>query len=64
MVTPLKCSYCGEIMKLICGNPCFTYWICKRCKEEYEYNVITEEFSNEAPAAAHLLAALSSDSSD
>lgn len=54
--SPLKCSYCREIMKLICGNQCFTYWICRRCKKEYEYNIITEAFSDEAPAAARLLA--------
>jgi transposase-like protein len=64
MATPLKCPYCGEIMKLICGNPCFTDWICRRCKKEYEYNVIREEFSDETSAAAHLLAALGPDSSD
>ena len=45
--TPLKCPYCKTPMNLICGNPVFSYWECETCHKEFEFNVQTEEFTDE-----------------
>ena len=43
----IHCPYCDKPMKLIMGNPAFTYWLCKNCKKEFEYNVHTEKITDE-----------------
>ena len=45
--TPLKCPYCKTPMNLMCGNPIFSYWGCETCHKEFEFNVWTEEFTDE-----------------
>ena len=55
MITGIKCPYCNKPMRLTMGDPVFTYWVCKNCKKEFEYNVILEEFNAEAPAQDKLL---------
>jgi hypothetical protein len=34
-------------MRLIEGNPVYTYWLCKCCWKEFEYNTLSEQFENE-----------------
>ena len=43
----IHCPYCDKPMKLIMGNPAFTYWFCKDCKKEFEYNIYTEKIIDE-----------------
>jgi transposase-like protein len=43
----IHCPYCDKPMKLIMGNPAFTYWLCKDCKKEFEYNIYTEKITDE-----------------
>ena len=45
--TTLKCPYCKIPMNLISGNYVFSYWECKTCHKEFEFNVWTEEFTDE-----------------
>lgn len=42
-----KCPHCGRPMRWVAGNPIFTYWECKYCNREFEYNVWTETFHDE-----------------
>lgn len=46
-ITFLKCPYCKNPMRLTCGNPGFSYWFCKVCNKEFEFNVWTEKFTDE-----------------
>lgn len=46
-ITTLKCPYCGKPMRLIAGNPTFTYWECDDCNKSFEYNIWTEKFQDE-----------------
>jgi DNA-directed RNA polymerase subunit RPC12/RpoP len=55
MMTGIECPYCNKPMRLIMGNPVSTYWICKKCKKEFEYHVFWETFTAEAPAQEKLL---------
>jgi hypothetical protein len=34
-------------MRLLGGNPVFSYWLCKHCWMEYEYNAILERLEDE-----------------
>ena len=45
-ITFLTCPYCKNPMRLTCGNPVFSYWFCKVCNKEFEFNVWTERFTN------------------
>ena len=47
MVTWLKCPRCNTPMRLIEGNPAFTYWLCKHCWMEFEYNIFSELLEDE-----------------
>ena len=47
MATWLKCPHCNTPMRLIEGNPVYTYWLCKCCWMEFEYNTLSEQFENE-----------------
>ena len=47
MITGIICPYCQAEMRLVAGNPCFTYWACHKCQKGFAYNVITEEFDEE-----------------
>lgn len=47
MATWLKCPHCNTPMRLIGGNPVYTYWLCKSCWMEFEYNTLSEQFENE-----------------
>ena len=44
---PQSCPCCKDFMRLTCGNPIFSYWICKNCNKEFEYNVFWEQFTKE-----------------
>lgn len=55
MITGIECPYCNKPMRLIMGNPIFTYWICKNCKKEFEYNIFAEKFTAQVPAQEKLL---------
>ena len=46
-ITPLKCPYCKIPMRLTCGNPGFSYWSCENCHKEFEFNIQTEQFTDE-----------------
>lgn len=46
-ITTPKCPYCKIPMNLISGNPVFSYWGCETCHKEFEFNVWTEEFTDE-----------------
>lgn len=54
-MTGIECPYCNKPMRLIMGNPVSTYWICKKCKKEFEYNIFWETFTAEGPAQEKLL---------
>ena len=47
-ITTLTCPYCLNPMVWIAGNPIFTYWVCEGCNKEFEYNIFTETFYDEA----------------
>ena len=47
MATWLKCPHCNTSMRLLAGNPAFTYWLCKCCWTEFEYNIFSERFEDE-----------------
>jgi transposase-like protein len=47
MITGIKCPYCKTPMRLLGGNPVFSYWLCKHCWMEYEYNAILERLEDE-----------------
>lgn len=55
MITGIECPYCNKPMHLTMGDPISTYWICKNCNKEFEYNVFWETFTAEAPAQDRLL---------
>ena len=44
---PQSCPCCKDFMRLTCGNPVFSYWVCKNCNKEFEYNVFWEQFTKE-----------------
>ena len=46
-ISPLKCPHCNQPMQLIEGNPVFTYWLCKHCNKEFEYDIWEEKFNAE-----------------
>ena len=46
-ITPLKCPYCKIPMRLTCGNSGFSYWSCENCHKEFEFNIQTEQFTDE-----------------
>lgn len=47
MATTLKCPRCNRPMYLTCGNAVFSYWKCSKCQKAFEFNVWTEEFTDE-----------------
>ncbi len=47
MITGLRCPHCNTPMRLLAGNPAFTYWLCKCCWAEFEYNIFSERFEDE-----------------
>ena len=47
MITTLCCPYCHKPMIWLGGNLIFSYWICKHCNIEFEYNIWTETFYDE-----------------
>ena len=57
---PLKCPDCLKPMILVAGNPGFSYWVCLKCENEFEYNVFTEYFTDKVHAADYLLNILKS----
>lgn len=46
-ITTLKCPDCQIPMRLLDGNPAFSYWLCEHCRKEFEYNVLIEKFTDE-----------------
>lgn len=47
MSKTLQCPYCKQPMRLTSGNIIYSYWVCKNCKKEFEFNIFTEEFTDE-----------------
>ena len=47
MLEGIHCPYCDKPILLIMGNPCFSYWLCKECRKEFEYNVFNEKITDE-----------------
>lgn len=60
MFTGVKCPHCNEPMRLLGGYIYFTYWVCKDCKKEFEYNGDIEKITAEAPAQEKILEILNS----
>lgn len=46
-ITTLKCPYCKIPMKWNWGKQIFSYWTCKKCNKNFEYNVLLEQFTGE-----------------
>ena len=46
-ITILRCPYCDSPMKWDAGWQVFSYWFCKNCSKEFEYNAVIEQFTDE-----------------
>lgn len=42
----LRCPNCDISMRLMCGNACFSYWFCKTCHTDFEFDIIAEQFTD------------------
>lgn len=42
-ITTPKCPYCNIPTYLHCGNPIYSYWLCKVCNKVFVYDIYAEK---------------------